>query len=152
MTTERNSAEQLLDVFLYAPVGLALEMCDRLPDLADKGRQRLGNQAPAARLIGEMAVTAGRKKLEDMLVGLREQANAGSAQSAEPPTSADHQVDDTNSGEPFSGYDTMTAVDIIGRLGDLSDADRAAVRTYETGHKARRTVLGKLDQLDGRDG
>ncbi|MEZ5279932.1 MAG: hypothetical protein R2770_05630 [Acidimicrobiales bacterium] len=151
MTTERNSAEQLLDVFLYAPVGLALEMCDRLPDLADKGRQRLGNQAPAARLIGEMAVTAGRKKLEDMLAGLREQTSAESAQPAESPAPADDVVD-TQSGEPFGGYDAMTAVDIIGRLVDLSDTERAAVRSYEASHKGRRTVLGKLDQLDGRDG
>ena len=44
-------------------------------------------------------------------------------------------------------YDQLPAIDIIDQLGDLSDAERAAIEAYELAHRRRRTVLGKLDQL-----
>lgn len=163
MTQERNSAEQLLDLLVYAPVGLAVEMCDRLPELAEKGRERLGPQAPAARLIGEMAVNAGRKKFDEMVGNLKQTDTASQTADPASPTAANDRAaeapndraaaaTESNSGaEPFSGYDAMTAVEIISRLADLSNVDRAAVRAYELAEKGRRTILGKIDQLEARD-
>ncbi len=163
MTEDRNSAEQALDVLLYAPVGLLLELCDRMPELAEKGRERLGDQAPAARLIGEMAVKAGKRKLDEVVAGLREadsdssgEALAGSTEPTQSATdeatkSAGQAQGATIGGEPFSGYDTMTAAEIIRALADLPSAERAVIKAYGLAEKGRRTIVGKLDQMDARE-
>ena len=50
--------------------------------------------------------------------------------------------------EPFPGYDRLGSAAVVARLVELSKAERAAVRDYETSKRNRRTVLGRLDQLD----
>ena len=50
--------------------------------------------------------------------------------------------------EPFPGYDRLGSAAVVARLVELSKAERAAVRAYETSKRNRRTVLGRLDQLD----
>lgn len=50
--------------------------------------------------------------------------------------------------EPFAGYDHLGSAAVVARLGELSPAERAAVRFYETANRNRRTILGRLDQLD----
>ena len=50
--------------------------------------------------------------------------------------------------EPFPGYDRLGSAAVVARLAELSKAERAAVRAYETSNRNRRTVLGRLDQLD----
>ena len=50
--------------------------------------------------------------------------------------------------EPFPGYDRLGSAAVVARLVELSKAERAAVGAYETSKRNRRTVLGRLDQLD----
>lgn len=50
--------------------------------------------------------------------------------------------------EPFGGYDHLGSAAVVARLGELSRTERAAVRAYETANRNRRTILGRLDQLD----
>ena len=50
--------------------------------------------------------------------------------------------------EPFAGYDHLGSAAVVARLGELSAQERAGVRSYEVAHRNRRTVLGRLDQLD----
>lgn len=52
--------EQVLDLLVYAPVGLALTARDNLPDLVAKGRERLTDQMSLARLVGQFAVKHGQ--------------------------------------------------------------------------------------------
>ena len=47
-------------------------------------------------------------------------------------------------------YDTLPAIDIVAKLDTLDADDRAAIERYERAHRQRRTVLGKLAQLDDR--
>lgn len=42
---------------------------------------------------------------------------------------------------PLSGYDEMTAKEVVAALADLSEKKRAAVAAYEKANKGRRTVL-----------
>src|SRR5947208_3366254 len=46
-------------------------------------------------------------------------------------------------GEPFIGYDTMTAAQIVTllRSGALTAEQLSAIAIYETGHQARKTIL-----------
>ena len=44
-------------------------------------------------------------------------------------------------------YDTLPAIDIVGKLDTLDAAARDAIERYESANRQRRTVLGKLAQL-----
>ncbi|MGA9278386.1 hypothetical protein [Ilumatobacter sp.] len=44
-------------------------------------------------------------------------------------------------------YDTLPAIDIVAKLATLGVEDRTAIERYESAHRRRRTVLGKLAQL-----
>lgn len=48
---------------------------------------------------------------------------------------------------PIPGYDELSAEQVVDRLEGLTHEELAAVRRYETRHRGRRTVLGKLDHL-----
>ena len=45
------------------------------------------------------------------------------------------------------GYDALSASQVVERLAGLSGAELDAVRRYEAGHRRRRTILGKIEQL-----
>ena len=59
---EQQPAERLLDLALYAPVGLALSALEAIPELIRKGRARLGPQVGTARTIGQFAVRQGYRQ------------------------------------------------------------------------------------------
>lgn len=63
MTDHHSAIDQALDLVLYAPLGLAVTIAEELPELAQKGRARLGQRTAAARLIGQLAVAEGRRRL-----------------------------------------------------------------------------------------
>ncbi len=170
MSKREDPAEQLLDLLVYAPLGLLLEARDLVPKLADKGRQRMGGQVTVARMIGEMAVRQGQRRAEKVVQRMREQqgwsggsvsdqarerpANGhGPPPAAEPaPTSAPPEA----AGAPpaasalaIPAYDTLSASQVVPRLEGLSAEELEAVRLYEEATRARKTVLTRIDQLRG---
>lgn len=50
-------------------------------------------------------------------------------------------------GLPIEGYDSLAASQVVLRLGSLTRDELVAVQTYEHSHRARRTILGKINQL-----
>jgi ferritin-like metal-binding protein YciE len=48
-------------------------------------------------------------------------------------------------------YDTLTADEIMGRLGELSQIDLAKIDAYERRNQNRTTVLGRIDTLRGNE-
>jgi hypothetical protein len=48
---------------------------------------------------------------------------------------------------PIPGYDALSASQVVERLTGLADDELDAVRDYETTHRNRRTILGKIEQL-----
>src|SRR3954449_420097 len=97
-----DPAEQLLDVLVYAPLGLLLEARDLLPKLADKGRQRLGGQVTVARMVGELAVRQGQRRAEKVLERLRQQNSAGAG--ASPGTARRTEPANGRRSEPANGH------------------------------------------------
>ena len=175
MSTQRNPIDLALDVFVFAPLGATIEFWDKMPDRARLGRERLGSQAPAARMIGEFAVKAGRQKVEarvdELAAAGRRRAGAASPSTApaEPTEAAlvesalveTANVEDAHvdAGAVDAGtavavelaiddYDGLPAVQIIPMLATLSADERVAIRAHEVAGRGRRTILGKLDQLD----
>lgn len=51
---------------------------------------------------------------------------------------------------PIEGYDSLAASQVVLRLGSLTMSELQVVATYEGAHRARRTVLGKIAQLQAR--
>ncbi len=51
--------------------------------------------------------------------------------------------------EPFDGYAALAAAHIVARLARLNTTELNDVRRFEAAHRARRTVLAKIDQLVG---
>ena len=58
----KSPLEQALDLFFYAPLGLAITAGEELPKLVEKGRERVTGQVTMARMMGEMVVTQGQKE------------------------------------------------------------------------------------------
>lgn len=67
MTEVPKPIDAALDLFVYAPVGLALTAAEELPKMAAKGRTRINNQLTVARVVGQFAVARGRQELEKRL-------------------------------------------------------------------------------------
>lgn len=193
MPKRQDPAEQLLDLLVYAPLGLAMEAAELVPRLADKGRQRVGAKVTVARMVGELALRQGQRRAETLLRRLQEQQSAarraarpsghepgpgpsvdtsGGASStagarSEPPTRSspapgldrpragpDPRPSAAGSVSELSihGYDTLSASQVLPRLEGLAGPELEAVRLYEEAHRARKTVLTRIDQLQDTAG
>ena len=174
MSKREDPAEQLLDLLVYAPLGLLLEARDLVPKLADKGRQRMGGQVTVARMIGEMAVRQGQRRAEKVMQRMREQQGWSGASVSDktrdrpanghgPPPSAEPDpappppeaagsapAAPAASSLAIPAYDTLSASQVVPRLEGLSAEELEAVRLYEEATRARKTVLTRIDQLRGR--
>jgi hypothetical protein len=168
MTSRQDPTEQLLDLLVYAPLGLLLEARDLVPKLADKGRQRMGGQVTVARMIGELAVRQGQRRAERFVQRIREQpprpasSSAGPGGEAEPgnghrppasaattPSSAASPPTADASSLAIPGYDTLSASQVVPRLEGLSATELEAIRDYEEATRGRKTVLTRIHQLLG---
>lgn len=177
-----SPVERVLDLALYAPVGMVLAAREVLPRWVEAGRRRVGSQLNVARAVGRLAVGQGSRQTGDVLrraahqaegvlagLGLvpsspdptgedthREPAVADAASSSSstvaaepsPRAAAPDVVPGPDVGElPIPGYDTLSASQVVQRLPGLSPAELEAVRSYELGGRARKTVLLKVAQL-----
>lgn len=150
-----DPVEQLLDLFLYAPIGLVAKGIDGLPDLVERGR----NQAANARVVGQFALGATNAKARKSLADAESHLAAFLkivAESARPTRSAPEasapQEHSTTAVSPsldgvIEGYDDLTAAQVLPLLPSLSDDQLALVETYEQSHRSRKTILNRIRQL-----
>ncbi len=131
-------AERLLDLVVYAPLGLALEAKDLLPKLAERGR----GQVALTRLAGTVAARQGQHEAEKLVDDIRATISSFLGLDHDEPAAAPEADDDL----PIPGYATMTAVDIIPRLADLEADELDAIETFERANRARVTVLNRIAQ------
>jgi hypothetical protein len=170
MSKRQEPAEQLLDLLVYAPLGLLMEARDLVPKLADKGRQRMGGQVTVARMIGELAVRQGQRRAEQVVNRLREQQGRGATARPSAPTGPAAPANGQDAppsaaatpssaaspaaGAPpeasslaIPGYDTLSASQVVPRLEGLSAEELGAIQAYEEATRARKTILTRIDQL-----
>jgi hypothetical protein len=83
VVTGKSPAERALDLFVYAPLGLALSARDLLPDLVEKGRNQLTGQVSSARFVGQFAVKQGSKQANKAFERARASAEATLAERLE---------------------------------------------------------------------
>ena len=132
LNDQRPLGERVLDIVLYAPVGVLRRLRDDLPALVESGRREVEDRVRVAHWIGEMAVTYGRTELQRRL-------NASST--------IDVTDSEAPSPPPFDGYDELSADRLVQLLSKFPAAELAIIRVYEQKRRGRRTVLAKIDQL-----
>ena len=66
MAQRRSGTELLVDVTVFAPVGLIITAAEALPELARKGRARLVPRIGLARTVGRFAVQQGYRQLTNL--------------------------------------------------------------------------------------
>jgi hypothetical protein len=140
-------------------------------------QEQVGQRIQHAKGAGQVAIAFGlpmlRRKVEERLASLRpseppappaptrSQSPSPSAPATAPvvsvrpepapPTEPVEAAATNGRGDPdalaIPGYDALSASQVVERLAGLSRDELAAVRDYETGHRRRRTILGKIEQL-----
>ena len=134
LNDSRPIRDRVLDIVVYAPVGVLRRLRDDLPALVASGRREVEDRVRVAHWIGEMAVTYGRAELQRRL-------NSGTT------VSIDATDSETPSPPPFDGYDELPADRLVQLLSKFPAAELAIIRVYEQKQRGRRTVLAKIDQL-----
>jgi hypothetical protein len=180
MTEDRGHGpptERILDLFLYAPVGLALSVVEAVPELVRKGRERFGPQVNVARTVGQFAVRQGYRQF--LAYGTSrgafpfrgaEPAKTYAVYSAEAPQPDGRSLDgqamqalpaQAQAAEPakeaptgltaadlaIPSYDSLSATQVVERLAGLSQDEIRAVAAYEAATRRRKTVLSRAEQL-----
>lgn len=170
MSDRKRPIDHVLDLFVYAPLGLVMNLDEVVPQLVEKGHQ----QVNMARMFGQFAVQTGaqeaRKRVEHLAErGARPASSSSSSSSSATTTStaAAHAPVETvpvTADEPvpvaeeiavvptedelaIPGYNSLSASQVVPRLDGLSADERDAVRRYEAAHRGRKTILSKLAQL-----
>jgi hypothetical protein len=150
----RKPIGAMLDVFVFAPIGFALDARELLPKLAERGR----NQVALLKVVGQFAVNKGRADADRILA----QKSAPSTPPPPPPPThapasdtsrtapATRTRTPTAAALPINNYDTLSASQIVPRLAGLRPEELARVAAYENAHRRRRTILGRITQLEGR--
>ncbi len=64
---EKNPVDQVLDLLVFAPLGLAMTARTQLPEMVAKGRSQIEGQVSMARFIGQFAVKQGKVEVEKRL-------------------------------------------------------------------------------------
>ena len=142
----------VLDVFVFAPIGFALDARELVPKLAERGR----NQFALLKVVGQFVVNKGRADADRILTTKRPASPAPQTPAATPRTApssrnrATATTSATASALPINNYDTLSASQIVPRLAGLRPEELALVRSYENAHRRRRTILGRIAQLQGR--
>jgi len=165
---DKSPVDQLLDLFVYAPLGLALTARDQLPQLIERGRKQVTQQTTLAKMMGQYAVKEGEKEIRKRVDRMtqppapsRPAADTTAAKTqrtAASPTAGNGKAsiaEDAPAPEPkpsgdhlaIPGYDALSASQVVQRLPGLSGEELAAVRAYEEATRGRRTILTKIGQL-----
>lgn len=160
-----------IEDLLYAPIGLIATAPQVIPELAEQGRIQVAN----ARVMGKMATKMGSDKVADQLGGLVAQTSGifarfgllppdvpevsdevpGTPQTPEAGTIvAVHDPVEVPSGDApeaealaIVDYDSLAASQVVPRLVALEPDELETVRRYEFANRGRKTILGRVAQL-----
>jgi hypothetical protein len=123
-----------------------------------KGRATFERRVTLARMVGRVAVSTARRKVSDVVDSqTKPPAERGRATGARRP---DVAPPDGVTSEPAApapaveslaipGYDALAASQVVQRLEGLSPGELEQVRRYELATRGRRTILGRIAQLQG---
>lgn len=148
MSDDDRLTDQVLDLFVYAPIGLALEARELIPKLADRGRGQVALTRLAGRVAGQRGQGEARKVVDQVVevVGTVLSGEAG-----DPAVTDEELLDLTEVGDalPIDDYDDLSAPQLLPFLSPLSGDELDTVLRYEQAHRSRATVINRIRQLQG---
>jgi hypothetical protein len=172
MTEHKSPIERLIEVAVFAPVGLAESAGEELDRLVEKGRHRVEGQIHTARLVGQFAVQVARGRAQHVFGSVVERFNTPPRDSARDPVVAHTPRSDEDASYTAStdgsqvsaapgtangtasstdlaipGYDSLSASQVVQRLEGLSREELEEVNRHEQANRHRRTILNRVDQL-----
>ena len=177
--TEKDPVERTVELLVYAPVGAGLYILEAAPSWLhtfvargraefDRHQETVQQRITTVRSTGQVALAFGLPKLRNRLqqrVDDLVRSPEPAARPAAPPEPQPEQgapvapvvqapwvsaVDAPARDDlPIPGYDTLSATQVVERLTGLGPSELDAVHAYETAHRQRRTILGKIEQLAG---
>jgi hypothetical protein len=174
MPDDKSPFDQLLDLCLFGPIGLVVAARARYPELVEQGRHQLEGHAALGRFAARHVADKGKKGAGKALAKLRDSQAVATTMSAPetwvttpdgvPHTIAAEEVipvrhddDDPTTAASVGAdelaipsFDSLAASQVVQRLEGLTADELEAVRRYEVAHRARKTVLGKVAQLQRR--
>ncbi len=112
-----DAGERILDLALYAPLGLVMSALEAMPDLVRKGRERLGPQVGMARTVGQFAVHQGYRQVAGLARSRgpfpfrpgQPAAETYAVYTTEPPGGDDSDRDGDGDGDGDEGMGMVTA-------------------------------------------
>lgn len=144
MSAERDPVERVLDLVVFAPIGAVVVAggfvrmaAERVP--VDGVRERVCTAVAMARGVFQAAGATVEEPAS--VVGTLDTVVADVVDAAvvdDVPDAADLAIE---------GYDHLAARQVVDRLDGLSADELIRIERYETAHRRRRTVLGKIEQL-----
>lgn len=154
---DSNATEQLMDLFVYAPVGIALEAVDNLPKFIERGK----SQVTLGRFVARAAAKRGGSTIESIgerlvreagqvvvdLFGIDLSKDATERDEPEPAPAPRSPTSDNDL--PIAQYDSQAASQIVKLLAQLTPEELDQVEVHETAGRKRVTILRKVAQLRG---
>lgn len=165
MTTARSSPPdlpkpswaRLVELALVVPVEVSSRLIEAVPVVADKvpaAAGRVRREIVLARFLGKLVVDQGVRELRSRLAP-SDDAPDPVEPSEQPPgpleplvTPAPQEVSPDPHTLALADYDHLSSAQIVAKLAGLETAEREAIERYERAGRHRRTILGKLDQLN----
>ena len=165
MSDDKNPLDVLLDLMVFGPIGFAADAQRLVPELAAKGRETVDAQVRLARMVGQFAV----QKLVGRLRPSSPAPSAERASSADASTNGDVVADAVDEVIPvrveasaasspaavrpdlaIADYDSLAASQVLPLLDNLSSNELDAVQAHESAHRKRKTILGRIAQIQSQ--
>ena len=121
------------------PLDLVVITRVRLQEIVDEAVERGRiTRGDAADLVTDV-LARGRSQADELLAELEQMIGRV-------PIEAARRVTGLGPEFPITGYDDLTAAEVVAELEGMSDANLRKVRTYERANANRKTVLGAVDR------
>lgn len=152
MSDSKSPLDRVVELFVYAPVGLALSARDLVPGLVERGRRQVDPQVGVARMVGQMAVSQGRSQAEKALESAVASAQATLEQlgvlDRSPPATGPHPRSESappSSSAPSPGATVAPAAPPVPPPGSGPAAAGLAIPDYDSLSASQ--VLPRLSSL-----
>ncbi len=151
---DSTSNEALVDLLVYAPVGIALEALDNLPKYVERGKSQVTLGRFVAKTVAKrgstMAEGVGERVLNEVGQVIVDIFGIDLSPDEQPPPSkpvAKATVEALADDLPIAEYDSQAAAQVVKMLAQLSAEEREEIASYEAAGRGRVTILRKIEQL-----
>ena len=175
-TPTRPPLARLVELAVSVPVEVTCRLVDAVPAVVDKvpsAAERVRREVILARFLGKMVVDQGVREVRARLTPHDDEAVVAPVSPVSPVAPVAPVVSATDTAEveveheieagteqgvdgeaplasslALADYDHLSSAQVVGKLEGLDAAERAAIERYERAGRCRRTILGKLAQLE----